>query len=52
MEKGKRGFPQRNKGPPLDKVEADVAHRQKAVYKGKRVTLVLMRWYVLVGHVH
>lgn len=31
-------LPWRDKGLPLDREETDVAHRQMAVYKGKRET--------------
>ena len=39
--KGQGYLSQRNKGLPLEKGETDVAHRQLAVYKGKRGNPVL-----------
>jgi hypothetical protein len=38
-----------DKGPPLDRDETDVAHRQMTVYKGTRRN---PRYLILIGHVN
>ena len=48
--RGRDICPQRNKGLLLDR-EADMAHRQMAVYKSKRgQRYVRVTWVVLIGH--